>query len=77
MLYLNPPDKAVVLCRDEKTSIQALEHTQASLPMTKARAGNDDQRLQGTPPRHRSLPWAPWIAPLSGHAWTNTATRSS
>jgi transposase len=38
-LYLNPPEKAVVLCMDEKTSIQALDHTQASLPMTKGRAG--------------------------------------
>ena len=37
-LYLNPPDKAVVLCMDEKTSIQALDHTQA-LPMVKGRAG--------------------------------------
>jgi transposase len=32
-LYLNPPDKAVVLCVDEKTSIQALDRTQPSLPM--------------------------------------------
>jgi len=38
-LYLNPPAKAVVLCMDEKTSVQALDHTQASLPMTKGRAG--------------------------------------
>jgi transposase len=32
-LYLNPPDHAVVLCVDEKTSIQALDRTQPSLPM--------------------------------------------
>jgi transposase len=32
-LYLNPPDKAVVLCVDEKTSIQALDRTQPILPM--------------------------------------------
>jgi transposase len=32
-IYLNPPDKAVVLCVDEKTSIQALDRTQPSLPM--------------------------------------------
>ena len=38
-LYLNPPENAVVLCMEEKTSIQALDHTQASLPMTKGRAG--------------------------------------
>jgi transposase len=32
-LYLNPPDKAVVLCVDEKTGIQALDRTQPVLPM--------------------------------------------
>ena len=32
-LYLNPPDKALVLCVDEKTQIQALERTQPLLPM--------------------------------------------
>jgi transposase len=38
-LYLNPPEKALVLCVDEKSHIQALDRTQASLPMTKGRAG--------------------------------------
>lgn len=32
-LYLNPPDKALVLCVDEKSQIQALERTQPILPM--------------------------------------------
>jgi transposase len=32
-LYLNPPDKAAVLCVDEKTGIQALDRTQPILPM--------------------------------------------
>ena len=32
-LYLNPPDKAMVLCVDEKTQIQALDRTQPLLPM--------------------------------------------
>lgn len=32
-IYLNPPERAVVLCVDEKTSIQALDRTQPSLPM--------------------------------------------
>jgi putative transposase len=32
-LYLNPPDKAMVLCVDEKTQIQALDRTQLLLPM--------------------------------------------
>ena len=32
-LYLNPPDKAMMLCVDEKTQIQALDRTQPLLPM--------------------------------------------
>ena len=40
-LYLDPPDKAIVLCMDEKSSVQALDRTQASLPMT-AGSGRDD-----------------------------------
>ena len=32
-LYLNPPDKALVLCVDEKSQIQALDRTQPVLPL--------------------------------------------
>jgi putative transposase len=32
-LYLDPPDKAMVLCVDEKSQIQALDRTQPMLPM--------------------------------------------
>ncbi len=32
-LYLNPPEKALVLCVDEKTGIQALDRTQPLLPL--------------------------------------------
>lgn len=32
-LYLNPPDKAIVFCVDEKSQIQALERTQPLLPL--------------------------------------------
>jgi len=32
-LYLNPPDKAMVLCVDEKSQIQALDRTQPLLPI--------------------------------------------
>lgn len=38
-LYLNPPDKALVLSVDEKSQIQALDRTQPGLPMKKGRAG--------------------------------------
>lgn len=37
-LYLNPPDNAIVLSVDEKTSIQALERTQLPLPLRSGRA---------------------------------------
>lgn len=37
-LYLNPPDHAIVLSIDEKTSIQALERTQLPLPLRSGRA---------------------------------------
>lgn len=32
-VYLNPPDKALVVCLDDKTQIQALERTQPLLPL--------------------------------------------
>lgn len=38
-LYLNPPAKAIVLCVDEKSQIQALQRTQPGLPMKKGRCG--------------------------------------
>ena len=49
-LYLNPPDKAIVLCVDEKSQIQALDRTQASLPMKRGRAGTftHDYKRNGT-----------------------------
>lgn len=36
-LYLNPPDKALVLCVDEKSQIQALDRTQPGLPLKRGR----------------------------------------
>ncbi len=38
-LYLNSPEKALVLCVDEKSQIQALERTQPGLPLKKGRCG--------------------------------------
>ena len=32
-LYLNPPEKAVVLCVDEKSQVQALDRTAPILPL--------------------------------------------
>jgi len=49
-LYLNPPDKALVLCVDEKSQIQALDRTQPGLPMKKGRLGTmtHDYKRNGT-----------------------------
>ena len=49
-LYLNPPEKAVVLSVDEKSQIQALDRTQPGLPMKKGRAATmtHDYKRNGT-----------------------------
>ncbi len=49
-LYLSPPDRAIVLCMDAKSQIQALDRTQASLPMVTGRAGTmtHDYKRNGT-----------------------------
>ena len=49
-LYLNPPDKSLVLCVDEKSQIQALDRTQPGLPMKKGRLGTQthDYKRNGT-----------------------------
>lgn len=38
-LYLNPPERAIVFCVDEKSQIQALDRTQRCLPLKKGRCG--------------------------------------
>ena len=49
-LYLNPPEHAMVLCADEKTSVQALDRTQPGLPLVKGRLGTmtHDYKRNGT-----------------------------
>ena len=49
-LYLNPPEKAIVLCVDEKSQIQALNRTQPGLPMKNGRCGTmtHDYQRNGT-----------------------------
>src|ERR1022692_1720362 len=49
-LYLNPPEKALVLCVDEKSQIQALDRTQPGLPMKKGRfrTRTHDYKRNGT-----------------------------
>ena len=40
-LYLNPPERAIVVCVDEKSQIQALQRTQPGLPV---RPGSSERR---------------------------------
>jgi transposase len=49
-LYLNPPDRALVLCVDEKSQIQALDRTQPLLPMRPGQVErrSHDYRRHGT-----------------------------
>lgn len=49
-LYLNPPQKALVLCVDEKSQIQALDRTQPGLPLKRGRCGTwtHDYKRNGT-----------------------------
>ena len=49
-LYLNPPERALVLCADEKSQIQALDRTQPVLPMRPGQAERrtHDYRRHGT-----------------------------
>ena len=56
-LYLNPPDKSLVLCVDEKSQIQALDRTQPGLPMKKGRCGTrtHDYKRNGTTTLFASL----------------------
>lgn len=49
-LYLNPPDKSLVLCIDEKSQVQALDRTQPGLPLKRGRCGTmtHDYKRHGT-----------------------------
>lgn len=65
-LYLSPPQKALVLCVDEKTQIQALDRTQPELSL---KVGNP-RRLTTTYKRHGTVSL---IAALSVHEGEITA----
>ena len=80
-LYMNPPDHAVVLCVDEKTSIQALDRTRPSLPM---RPGQVERRTHDyvAPRRHRPVRGVerrhrPGRAPAPDHAIGPSSSSSS
>ena len=56
-LYMNPPDRALVLCVDEKSQIQALDRTQPGLPLKKGRAATmtHDYKRHGTTTLYAAL----------------------
>jgi transposase len=47
-LYLDPPERALVLCVDEKSQIQALQRTQPILPLRPGPARGPHPRLRAT-----------------------------
>jgi transposase len=53
-LYLNPAENALIISADEKTSIQALDRTQPSLPIVKGRCGTMTHDYPGRRVDHRA-----------------------
>jgi transposase len=70
-LYLNPPDKALVLCCDEKSQCQALERTQPGLPLGigHVRTKTHDYTRHGTVTLFAALSY------LDGKIFSQTAPR--
>lgn len=70
-LYLNPPDRALVLCCDEKSQCQALERTQPGLPITRgySRTQTHDYKRHGTVTLFAALTY------LDGKVFSQTAAR--
>ncbi|MBV8717642.1 MAG: hypothetical protein JOZ65_21480 [Chloroflexi bacterium] len=56
-LYLNPPERALVLCADEKSQIQALDRSQPTLPMRPGQVERRTMTTNVTAPRRCSLRW--------------------
>ena len=58
-LYLSPPERALVLCVDEKSQIQALDRTQPLLPMRPGQVERRTHDYSGTA-RRRCSPRSTW-----------------
>jgi transposase len=71
-LYLNPPEKAIVLCVDEQSQIQALDRTQPGMPIKKGRCGTMTHDYKRPCLRH----WIRYRARLSANAIRGTGIRS-
>ena len=70
-LYLNPPDRALVLCCDEKSQCQALERTQPSLPL---KGGHPCTRTHDYK-RHGTITLFAALSYLDGKIFSATAPR--
>ena len=70
-LYLNPPDRALLLCCDEKSQCQALERSQPGLPLSQGhiRTQTHDYYRHGTVTLFAALDY------LSGKVFAHTAGR--
>ncbi len=70
-LYLNPPERSLVLCCDEKSQCQALERTQPALPLGphRVRTGTHDYVRHGTITLFAALSY------LDGKIFRQTAER--
>jgi len=60
-LYLDPPERALVLCVDEKSQVQALDRTQPLLPLEpgKPERHTHDYARHGTTSLFAALKWPP------------------
>lgn len=56
-LYLDPPDKTLVPCRDEKSQVQALERTQPGLPLEIGHIRTQSHVISATAPSPCSQCW--------------------
>ena len=76
-LYLSPPDRALVLCVDEKSQIQALDRTQPVLPMLPGMPERGPTTTGATAPPRCSRRWTSPPAPSSANAIAATGRGSS
>jgi transposase len=70
-LYLNPPDRALVFCCDEKSQCQALERTQPSLPL---KGGHPCTRTHDYQ-RHGTITLFAALSYLDGKIFSQTAAK--
>lgn len=70
-LYLNPPDRALVLCCDEKSQCQALERTQPGFPVMRgySRTQTHDYKRHGTVTLFAALSY------MDGKIFSQTASK--